>query len=398
MSDIAADEAAASVTPISGYVDFSGGSSVSSIGSSGPQTVASFSFSSKDDSIPEPSQFFSVYLANSNGGSRIDPAQNSAQLTVLKSDGSNGVFGFDDASSSAIATEPGAVSLQVNREMGLFGAVLVAWEVYQVNNGVTSSLPATEDFDPVAGVVVFEEGEMQQELRLVLADELVPELEEEFVVMLVTAVANDSETSSTPFSGAYINTTISQSTITVQENDYPYGLFQFVTSPPSVGVPITPATVMPELTVRESVGMVTVYVARAQGTVGTVSVEYFTSDGSATSQGLDPDFTPAAGTLDFSGDNVVGSFQVSLLDDSVAELGKMFYINLTNPQGGKEKNYGVYYIQVLKVCRDLCYCFIVCVALVSGGYWEKDPQCPCHCDPKAHIVYTTKACARARVP
>ena len=294
-----------------------------------------FSFSSVDDSVPEPSELFTVYLANSNGGSRIDSAQNSAQLTVLKSDGSNGVFGFDGDSRTASTSEPGTVSLTVNREEGAFDSVSVAWTIYQVIDGIASSLPAAEDFDPASGTLEFAEGERQQILQLVVADELVPELQEEFTVVLVTAVANDSEVSSTPFSGAYINTSISDATITVGENDYPYGLFQFVTSPPPPGVPIAPATVMPIVTVRESAGMVTVYVARAQGTVGSTSVEYFTSDGSATSQGVAPDFLPAAGRLDFSGDVIVRSFQVNLLDDSVAELGKTFYVNLTNPQGGE---------------------------------------------------------------
>ena len=336
VSAIAADEATTSLTPISGYINFtsSQSSSASSIESPGPQRSATFSFSSKDDNLPEPNQLFAVYLANSNGGSRIDPAQDSAQLTVLKSDGSNGVFGFDVDSRVASATEPGFVLLQVNRERGLFGSVLVAWEVYQVIDGVVSTLPAIEDFDPSAGILEFEEGDVQQDLRLVLADELVPELQEDFFVMLVAAIANDSEVNSTPFSGAYVNTSISLSNVTVDENDYPYGLFQFVTSPPTPGVPITPATAMPVLTVSESVGTVTVYVARAQGTVGAVSVEYLTSDDSATSQGLNPDFVPAAGRLDFSGNEVVASFQVSLLDNTIAELGKMFYVNLSNPQGG----------------------------------------------------------------
>ena len=323
MSDIATDEATESITPVSGYVDFAA-----------TQTSGSFTFSSKDDSIPEPSQFFTVSLANSNGGSRIDSALNSAVLTVLKSDSSNGVFGFDTDSRLASASEPGTVSLLVNREGGLFGAVIVAWEIYQLNDEIVSTLPAMEDFSPAAGVVEFEEGEMQRELRVMVANELVPELQEQFIVTLVAAVANDSEISSTPFSGAYVNTTISQSTVTVGENDFPYGLFQFATSPPTPGVPITPATIAPVLNVRESDGIASIYVVRAQGTVGTVSVEYFTSDASATSQGIDPDFTSAAGRLDFSGDTVVASFPIILLDDSVAELGKTFFVNLTNPQGG----------------------------------------------------------------
>ena len=308
---------------MSGYVDFAA-----------TQTSGTFTFSSKDDSIPEPSQIFTVSLINSNGGSRIDSTLDYALLTILKSDSSNGIFGFDVASRSASASEPGTVSLLVNREGGLFGSVIVAWEVYQLNDGVVSSLPAMEDFNPVTGVLEFEEGEMERELRVMVADELVPELQEQFVVTLVAAVANDSEVSSTPFSAAYVNTTISQSTITVDENDFPYGLFQFVTSPPTPGVPVTPATVAPVLNVRESDGIASIYVVRAQGTVGTVSVEYFTTDASATSQGIDPDFTSAAGRLDFSGETVVASFPIILLDDSVAELGKTFYINLTNPQGG----------------------------------------------------------------
>ena len=222
----------------------------------------------------------------------------------------------------------------MNREGGLFGTVIVEWEIYQLNDEVVSSLPAVEDFNPATGIVEFEEGEMQRELRVMVANELVPELQEQFIVTLVAAVANDSEVSSTPFSGAYVNTTISQSAVTVGENDFPYGLFQFATSPPTPGVPITPATVAPVLNVRESDGLASIYVVRAQGTVGTISVEYFTSDDSATSQGIDPDFTSAAGRLDFSGDTVVASFPIILLDDSVAELGKTFYVNLTNPQGG----------------------------------------------------------------
>ena len=349
ISDIAAEVAAQSVTPVSGYVDFSA-----------TQTSGTFNFSSKDDSIPEPSQFFTVSLADSNGGSRIDPALSSALLTVLKSDSSNGVFGFDTASLSSSASEPGTLSLLVNREGGLFGAVSVAWEVYQQNDGVVSSLPATEDFSPPAGILEFEEGEMQRELVLTVANELVPELQEEFVVMLVAAVANDSDVSSTPFSGAYVNSTLSQSAVTVGENDFPYGLFQFVTSPPTPGVPITMATITPVLNVRESDGMATIYVVRAQGTVGTVSVEYFTSDGSATSRGLDPDFTAAAGRLDFSGDTVVGSFSVALLDDSVAELGKTFYINLTNPQGGRMVEYSCVHTHTHHACLCKCKTSFLC--------------------------------------
>ena len=170
-----------------------------------------------------------------------------------------------------------------------------------------------------------------------VADENVPELEESFSIALVSAVALDNETSSTETSGASISANGSESTITVQENDYPYGLMQFATSlPPASGGSFIPAaTVSPVLDVMEEDGTITVYVVRAQGTVGSVSVEYQTVDGNAVSLGPRSDYQESVGTLNFPDGVQVQSISITLNDDDTPELLKNFTIRLSNTQGSK---------------------------------------------------------------
>ena len=168
-----------------------------------------------------------------------------------------------------------------------------------------------------------------------VANDNIPELEESFSIALVSAVALDNETSSTDTSGASISANGSEGAITVQENDFPYGLMQFATSlPPVSGDSFVPAaTVAPVFNVMEEDDIITVYVVRAQGTVGTVSVEYQTVDGTATSLGTRPDYQNSVGTLTFPDGVQVQSINIILNDDSTPELLKEFTIQLSNPQG-----------------------------------------------------------------
>ena len=277
--------------------------------------------------------------------------------TVLKSDAGNGIFGFDPLSLSNVITEPGNVSLVVNRDGGMFETVFVSWEVREVVGGVIGGL-ATQDFNLASGRLVFAEDVAQLVLPLSTVDELVPELDEDFVVMLTSATADDNQTSSTPTSGASIDSSRAASNITVLENDYPFGLIQFVTSPPSPGDQIPPAISMPEVSADESDGAITVYVVRSQGNLGTVQVEYLTLDGTARSTGVRPDYVSSVGTLTFGPSDVVQTFSLTLLDDSTPELEKVFFVNLTNPSGSE------------CVCVCVCVCLVhVCVCMRLCVCW-----------------------------
>ena len=185
-----------------------------------------------------------------------------------------------------------------------------------------------------------------------VTDDSIPELEENFSIVLVSAFALDNETSSTDTSGASILVNDSQVAISVKENDFPYGLMQFSTSLPTSSDPFIPAaTVAPVLNVMEEDGTITLYVVRAQGTMGSISVEYQTVDGTATSLGARSDYDSIVGTSNFPDGIQVQSINITLNDDDTPELLKEFTVQLSNPQGS------MLYCLVCRCKCALCFCF-----------------------------------------
>src|SRR5262249_38825256 len=83
--------------------------------------------------------------------------------------------------------------------------------------------------------------------------------------------------------------------------------------------------------VDESAGFATVVVTRAGGTVGAVSVDYSTSNGSAVSGS---DYTATSGTLTFANGQYLESFKVPILNDALSESTETFHISLSHPTGG----------------------------------------------------------------
>lgn len=248
------------------------------------------------------------------------------------------MFGFDSSSLSNTITEAGSVSLTVQRFQGDHGSVILHWEIQDV---AIDSL-ASDDFNPAFGVLEFAERDRQKVLSVQPIDETLPEVDEMFAIILTKAVSNDGFNSSTPTSGASIDISLERSNLTVTENDYPYGLLQFATTlPPPTGI-IPAATTTPELSVRESIGTFTIYIVRAQGNLGRISAEYVTSDGTATSMGVTPDYVSTAGSVEFDSDDRYVSVELTLVDDETSELEKVFYVNLTNPAGGTEIDFLCY--------------------------------------------------------
>jgi predicted outer membrane repeat protein len=85
-------------------------------------------------------------------------------------------------------------------------------------------------------------------------------------------------------------------------------------------------------TVNENGVTVTITVTRTGSTAGAVSVDFFTSPGTAASPA---DFLAAMGTLTWAdGDGAPKSFQVTLVNDLLVEPSETFGVTLTNPQGG----------------------------------------------------------------
>jgi hypothetical protein len=87
-------------------------------------------------------------------------------------------------------------------------------------------------------------------------------------------------------------------------------------------------------TVNENGAAATITVTRTGGSAGDVSVDFQTSDGTASQPA---DYLPAAGTLFWtSGDTAPKSFQVTIADDLLIEGNETVNLVLSNPQGGAE--------------------------------------------------------------
>lgn len=163
-----------------------------------------------------------------------------------------------------------------------------------------------------------------------------PEFTENYAVVIASAAPQDGYPSSTNTSGAWIDASLSQATVTVAENDQPYGVMQFALAAPAEGDPTIPSIAfVPELSVMESDGSVTVYAVRAQGTSGSVQVDYATEDGTAVSVGINADYVSAGKMLHFEDGERVRSIVLQLLEDEVPEEAKYFFVNMSNPSGGE---------------------------------------------------------------
>ncbi len=88
-----------------------------------------------------------------------------------------------------------------------------------------------------------------------------------------------------------------------------------------------------ELRVPENISTkkITIAVVRTAGNEGTVTVEYTTSDGTAT-EGTD--YTKSSGTLTFANGETSKTFDVSIKDDSSGEGNETVTVTLSNPGNG----------------------------------------------------------------
>jgi Tol biopolymer transport system component len=83
-------------------------------------------------------------------------------------------------------------------------------------------------------------------------------------------------------------------------------------------------------TVNEDGVFATITVTRTGTTTGAATVEYATSNGSATDRG---DYTPAVGTLRFAAGETSKTFIVSIIDDAFIEADESLNLTLRNPTG-----------------------------------------------------------------
>nr|XP_006812422.1 PREDICTED: G protein coupled receptor 98-like protein isoform X1 [Saccoglossus kowalevskii] len=317
------------VTPISGYLTYQPGVQQQFI-----------EIQSIQDIEEEGNEVFTLNLLSVKGGARRSPTESTALLTVLKSDNANGLFSFDGPCSSmqidATSTEAMVFTCDVVRNRGDEGTVALPWEVHQLIGGFPLAI---EDFINATGTLTFPNGIRTGTITLEASDDVLPEFEEHFQVVLVSQhpMSDDGVTGSTNTSGASIDPTADTNDLFIPVSDSPHGLLQFSNgSPPAFNDPlIMPATSLIQRRVSESIGTVSLLIVRAQGLSGEITAEWRTFDRTAVSAGKSPiDFVSRGGVLTFADQQRYAYVDIQIIDNSIPELDKMFEVQLSNPGGG----------------------------------------------------------------
>ncbi|KAK9974393.1 hypothetical protein ABG768_022494 [Culter alburnus] len=292
------------------------------------EKLKSFLVEVRDDQEEEGEEVFYLQLVAVQGGARLPMPRPTAVLRVMKSDNANGLFGFTGSCIPDISEEGSMISCVVERTRGALDHVYVSYTVTQVDS--PADLSNTSDFANSTGSIHFLPGQRSEVLNLLVLNDDLPEVDEHFRVKLVSAESGDGKPGSTPTSGASVDPNKAINNITVKASDHPYGLLQFQTTPVPVGM-IRPSLEEAHVTVQEEVGVVHLLVARAQGLLGRVMVGYRTSPFTAAGS---EDYEDTEGFLDFLPGERFKYINVTIIDNLVPELDKVFRVELYNPNGG----------------------------------------------------------------
>ena len=264
----------------------------------------------RDDAVIEGDEVFNLTLSQPNGrdvlflggeniplGVALGPS--SARLTLIDNDFQSGVLGFA-ASTFTVNENAGVATITVLRTNGTVGSVSVD---YATTNGTAL---AGFDYVVTRGTLTFGGGVTSRTFTVPIVDDTTAESDETIQLSL-----------SNPVGGAILNSLVlpALATLVIYDNDFAAGKLSFVTDTATVG---------------ESAGSVSVSVFRTGGSVGTITVDYFTTNDTALAGS---DFVATTGTLGWAaGDTAPKTITVPILNDSVPEFPEVFNVMLVNPR------------------------------------------------------------------
>ena len=267
-------------------------------------TSQTFTVDIIDDGDYEGDETINLTLSNPTptavGAALGDPA--TAVLTIVEDEPPPpGSLQFSEPSYTV--TENGVTAtITVDRVGGSFGTVSVN---YTSSDGTAS---AGSDYTAVSGSLSFADGVTSQAFTIDIIDDADYEGDETVNLAL-----------SDPTGGASLGATTSAVlTIAEDEPTPPVGSLQFSA---------------PTYTVGENDVTETITVARVGGSFGTVSVDYASSNGTASAGS---DYTAVNGTLSFADGVTSQTFSIDILDDADYEGDETVNLRLSNPTGGAD--------------------------------------------------------------
>jgi hypothetical protein len=243
-----------------------------------------------------------VFLNNSTDGWDFASSENTnidlrPRLSVLAAPPTPGTLNFSEANYT-IDESGTSVTVTVTRSLGTVGTVTVE---YAATSGTAT---AGEDFTAVSGTFTFAPGETSKTFTITITNDTVAEADETITLTL-----------SNPTGGAGLGE-VSDATVTILDDDGP-GVLQFSA---------------PTFTVNENGGAAVLTVSRTRGSVGTVTVEYAATSGTAVAGS---DFTDATGTVTFAPGETSKTITIPIVDDGLDEtFHETATFTLRNPTGG----------------------------------------------------------------
>ncbi len=241
--------------------------------------------------------------SSSSSKSSTNPASGTFSFTT-------GTFNFPETASKA--------TFSVVRNGGSKGTVSVKYATSD------ESTKEGEDYTANGGTLTFSDGETSKVITVGLKNDTLGEGNETFKLTLSDAT-----------NGAGLGTNAT-ATVMILDDEKPGPLLSSSSSSStSGGTAVAGAGELEFAAVTygamEHDGSMTVTVRRVNGSQGTVSVNYGTSDGTGKSS---TDYTTTTGTLTFSGGETTQSFTVSLKDNANVEGNRKFNVALNSPSGG----------------------------------------------------------------
>jgi len=263
-------------------------------------TSQTFTVDIWDDAEYEGDETVNLSLSNPLGGAGLE-SPSTAVLTIAEDDPVPPVGSLQFSTPTYTVDENGsAASITVTRVNGSFGAVTVD---YASSDGTAS---AGADYRAVIGTLSFADGVTSQAFTIEILDDTAYEGDETVNLAL-----------SNPTGGAGLGSPAT-AVLTIAEDEPvpPAGSLQFSA---------------PAYTVDENDDMVSITVTRVGGSLGTVAVEYASSDGTAIAGS---DYTAVIGSLSFADGVTSQTFTIDILNDADYEGDETVNLALSNPTGG----------------------------------------------------------------
>lgn len=251
-----------------------------------------------NDVAQEGPENFTVFLSSPVGASLGSAA--TATSTIADDDSATSTIQFD-SSSYSVNEGDGQVILAVNRSGALGTPASVT---YSTSDGTTT---AGSDYAASSGTINFAPGEVRKTIAIPIIDDTIKENSEAFSVTL--GVTSSGATLGDPITAG----------VTIVDNDGGSGTVQF-----------NPTTYSAKETPGNSTVTLTVTANRFGDPATTITVNYTTSDGTATAGS---DYVATSGTVTFGPGETQKTFPVTILDDALIENAENFFVTLTGVTG-----------------------------------------------------------------